>query len=643
MYNTRSDTSTLTQPLNLIMLDLTPLRLRIPIFLFVFLIVVPLLAKAVDGEVIYKQTCASCHDSGNPQIPAFSNLQNLTARTISKTLASGTMRQIAEKLSGPDRTAVAEYISGMTIGASLSDEIKLKYCDANPALTADFLQKPQWNGWGVDVENSRYQSASMAGLAAKDAPQLKLLWAFAYPGEVLALGQPNVIGGRVFVPSHSGNIYSLNADTGCAYWQFSADSSVRTAITIGRAAAKSKADYLAYFVDTTGNAYAVDAASGVLVWKTKVEKHPAVRITGAPQLYKGRLYVPVSTLESVTAANPEYQCCTHRGSVVALDAYSGKLEWQSFTVTEKPKRTNVSNAHNTVFYGPSGAGIWSAPTIDKKLNVLYVGTGENSSEPATTTSDAILAMDLDNGKILWSYQSTHNDAWNSACITEDTHNCPTSNGPDYDFGASPLLVALDANHRVLLAVQKSGEVHALDPDNDGKLIWKQQASPGGFQGGVMWGAATDGTNIYVALSERKGELIKLDNGSLDWQIKSTEGGGLLAYRLTDGKQVWRAAAPVCHGRKQCSPAQAGAVSAIPGLVFSGAYDGHIRAYSSKDGKVVWDYDTVKEYNAVNGLKAQGGALDGPGPTIVNGIVYVNSGYARWGGLAGNALLAFAVK
>ncbi len=611
--------------------------------IFVSIFAVPLSATETAGKVVYQQSCAGCHDPGGYQIPAFPQLQTLGPKAIHGSLNSGSMRQIGETLSKTERIAVAEYIAGKALNSTADNDIQLEYCDSNPALPPDFIQKPKWNGWGVDLENSRFQPGTTAKLSAQDVPRLKLLWAFAYPDEVLALGQPNVIGGRLFVPSHSGSVYSLDAGTGCAYWYFKADSSVRTAISIGSASPASNEAYLAYFTDTTANTYAVNATNGKLVWKTTIEKHPAVRVTGAPQLYKGRLYVPVSTLEAVSAINPEYQCCTHRGSVVALDAYTGRILWQSFTIVDKPVRTEKSNAHGTVFYGPSGAGIWSAPTIDKKLNVLYVGTGENSSEPVTTSSDAIIAMDLDTGKILWRYQSTRNDAWNAACISDDRRNCPAVEGPDYDFGASPLLVSLYHQRRLLLAVQKSGEVHALDPDNNGRLVWKQQASPGGFQGGVMWGAAVDDRNIYVALSDRKSVQIQRGDGSPDWQLEPSEGGGLLAYRLVDGKLIWRAPAPVCGNRLQCSPAQPGAVSAIPGVVFSGAYDGHIRAYSSRDGKVIWNYDTVKEYDAVNGIRAQGGALDGPGPTIVNGIVYVNSGYARWGGLPGNALLAFGLE
>jgi polyvinyl alcohol dehydrogenase (cytochrome) len=613
------------------------------IIFFISLLAFPSHASELNGQTIFQQSCASCHTGKNSQIPSLSLLQQLSPGSISDALNTGTMRQIGASLSVPERKAVVEFVTGKTLKPNSKEQFHLKYCDSKPSLGKDFLQQPKWNGWGVDLENTRYQPANEARLSSKDIPELKLKWAFAYPGEVLALGQTNVIGGRLFVPSNSGNIYSLDAVSGCAYWRFKADSSVRTAISAGRESEDAENNYVVYFIDTTANTYAVNAETGELVWKTRIDKHPAVRVTGAPQLYKGKLYVPVSTLEAVTATDPNYPCCTQRGSVVSLDAYSGKIIWQSFTILEEPKQTSQSNASGTSFYGPSGAGIWSAPTIDTKLNRLYVGTGENSSEPASQTSDSILAMDLKDGKMLWVYQSTRNDAWNAACISEDRSNCPAPEGPDYDFGASPILVSLNEKQRVLIAVQKSGEVHALDPDNNGALLWKQQASPGGFQGGVMWGAASDGSNVYVALSDRQGDQYTRPDGSGDWKIKSDKGGGLHAYRVSDGKLIWRAAAPICDERVQCSPAQSGAVSAIPGVVFSGAYDGHIRAYTSADGKVLWDYDTAKEYEAVNGIKAQGGALDGPGPTIINGYFYVNSGYARWGGMAGNALLAFTIE
>jgi polyvinyl alcohol dehydrogenase (cytochrome) len=616
---------------------------KTPLLILILLSNPLLFAADKTGQNLYQQHCASCHEISSGQIPSRQRLKQLSSSSINRSLSTGSMRQIGDSLSGAERVLVAEYISGKKLEKNRQEDFPLNFCQSNPQLPQDYLEQAQWTGWGIDAENTRFQSAEHAGLAADEVHTLELIWAFAYPGETLALGQANIVGKRIFVPSNSGNVYSLNAVTGCAYWRFVADSSVRTAVNVGVLSLDSNAQFLVYFTDTNANTYAVNAKTGELVWKTKIESHPAVRVSGAAQLYQGRLFVPVSTLEAITAANPDYQCCTQRGSVVALDAYSGQIEWQSFTILEQPQKISISNAEGTLFHGPSGAGIWSAPTIDKKLNALYVGTGENSSEPATNTSDAILAMDLTDGKILWSYQATANDTWNSACISDDRSNCPAPVGPDYDFGASPILVSINDSQRVLLGVQKSGEIHALDPDNKGKLLWKQRASAGGFQGGVMWGAASDGVNIYVALSDREGIQIKKADGSGDWQLQSNKGGGLHAYRVSDGKLLWKAKPADCGARKQCSPAQSGAVSAIPGVVFSGAYDGHIRAYSSVDGSVIWDYDTVKSYSAVNGIQAQGGALDGPGPTIVNGIVYVNSGYARWGGLAGNALLAFKAK
>ena len=602
----------------------------------------PTVSMGIDGSQIYTDKCASCHDSNNAQIPSMSVLKRLNPGTIVRALDRGVMRQLGSSLSKAERVSVAEYLSGRRLVSEKSIDSKLRYCKSNPQLPVDFMHQAGWDGWGGDLENSRYQAAKAAALDAKDLPSLKLKWVFAYPDEVLALGPINVFGGRIFVPSNSGNIYSLDAESACVYWRFEADSSVRTAINVGQAENGSE-QFALYFTDTTASTYAVDASSGELIWKTRVDSHPAVRVTGAAQLYQNRLYVPVSTLEAVTSADPDYICCTQRGSVVALDAYTGKIIWQSYTIEQEPRASTALNSRGTSFYGPSGAGIWSAPTIDTKLNVLYVGTGENSSQPATDSSDAILAMDLEDGKILWKYQGTGDDVWNAACLSGERINCPDNEGPDYDFGASPILVELDDKRRALLASQKSGVVHALDPDNKGQLLWKQQASPGGFMGGIMWGAASDGENIYVALSDRKGKLITDKEGKTDWQLQSSQGGGVHAYRVRDGKLLWRAPAPVRGDRPQCSPAQAGAVSAIPGAVFAGAYDGHIRAYSSNTGQVLWDYDTVRQYPAVNGIVAQGGALDGAGPTIVNGTVYVNSGYARWGGMPGNALLAFETE
>jgi polyvinyl alcohol dehydrogenase (cytochrome) len=409
---------------------------------------------------------------------------------------------------------------------------------------------------------------------------------------------------------------------------------VRTAITVERVGGRD----VAFFGDGVANAYAVEAATGKLIWKTKVDDFPAARVTGSPVYHNNRLYVPVASGEEATGAAPDYECCRFRGSLVALDAATGKQIWKTYTI-DPPKPTR-KNKIGTQLWGPSGAPIWTSPAIDDKRHALYVTTGDNYSEPATRTSDAFLALDMDTGRILWSRQMTADDAYTAACRLADSTNCPDVNGPDYDFASSPILVNLPNGKRALVAGQKSAVVHALDPDQQGEVLWSVRIGRGGTAGGVQWGSATDGANVYVALSDI-GRIRLAYSQATDADPKV--GGGMFALRLSDGKQIWKAPPPVCAAdRPRCSPAQSAAVSAIPGIAFSGAEDGHLRAYSAAEGKIVWDFDTIREYKTVNGVAAHGGSLDGPGPAIGGGMMFVSSGYASSGGAPGNVLLAFTM-
>jgi polyvinyl alcohol dehydrogenase (cytochrome) len=388
------------------------------------------------------------------------------------------------------------------------------------------------------------------------------------------------------------------------------------------------AKWAAYFGDQKAQAYAVDAATGTLLWKVKVEEHPAAMITGAPALYEGRVYVPDSSYEEVTGGSPKYECCTFRGAVSALDASTGKLIWKSYTIAEEPHPVR-KNKQGIQLYGPSGAGVWSSPTIDPKRHAVYVTTGDAYSDPPARTSDAFLAFDMDTGKLLWSRQLTAGDAYNLGCPTGD--NCPESKGPDFDFGCSPNLVDLPNGKRALIAGQKSGMVHALDPDQQGELLWQTRVGKGGPLGGVQWGNASDSQNVYAAVSDH-----------FAIPDRPREGGGIAALKLTTGERVWWTPPPGCGDKQYCSAAQSAAVTVIPGVVFSGSLDGHLRAYSTADGRIIWDVDTAIEYQSVNDVKAKGGSLDGPGPVVVGGILYANSGYGMFGEMPGNVLLAFSV-
>jgi polyvinyl alcohol dehydrogenase (cytochrome) len=314
-----------------------------------------------------------------------------------------------------------------------------------------------------------------------------------------------------------------------------------------------------------------------------------------------------------------------------LDIATGRQIWKAYTVPEAPRPTK-RNAMGTQLYGPSGAAVWSAPTIDVQRQALYVATGDNYSDPPSETSDAILAFDLTSGRMLWHWQATAKDSFITSCFSPDRTNCPESDGPDHDFGQSPILASLRSGQRVLVIGQKSGVVHALDPDQKGKILWQTRVGKGGPLGGIMWGSAADKDHVYVANSDvRFGGYKTLDPSA---------GGGLFALDLATGKISMQVPPVPCGGRSQCSPALSAAVTAIPGVVFSGGVSGVLRAYATDDARLLWEVDTARGYPAVNGVSARGGAMDGPGPIIVDGMLYVNSGYAQWGGLPGNVLLAF---
>ena len=590
------------------------------------------------GAAIYKEHCAACHDtSGATRAPAPAALRLMAPENIVSTLESGVMKEQGAALTAGQRREVAEFLTGKTIGAT-SQQTKIGIC-ANPNASLE-NSGPSWNGWGADVANTRFQSAGEAGLKAADVPRLKLKWAFAFPNTFVSNGQPSVVGGRIFVASANRNVYSLDAKTGCQYWSFEAQAPVRTAITVVPLKGE-RPRMVAFFGDRRANAYAVDASSGELLWKTQVDDHPHASITGAPVFGEGRVFVPLVAAEEGTAMNAKYECCSARGGLIALDAASGKQIWKTYTIAETPHPVK-KNSEGVEMWGPSGASIWSAPTIDLEKKVIYVGTGDNFSDPGTKTSDAILAFDMQTGKMLWSKQLPEDDIYNMACEPGPSKaSCPEDKGPDVDIGASPILVKASNGKRVLLVSQKSGVAHGLDPDRQGAILWQTRVGRGGSLGGIQWGSASDGKNMYVALSDIVFLQAEFTTGK-PLVVDPKAGGGLFALDVVTGKKVWSAPPPDCGDRPHCSPAQSAAISGFPGVVFSGSVDGHLRGYSTADGKILWDFDTAREFAGVNGVAAKGGSMDGPGPVIVGGMVFVPSGYGNWGGLNGNALLAFSI-
>ena len=579
-----------------------------------------LLAQAPHGEALFKARCGSCHqETPEGRIPSRGDLAGRTPETVMSALFGGIMSVQAAGMAPADGRAIARFLTGKDPAMAAVDPNAGLCTSKLPALATSTAD---WNGAGGDMENTRYQPKP--GLAAADVPKLKLKWAFGFPGDRVASGQPTVVGGRVFVGSAAGTVYSLDVKTGCTVWSYKAEGTVRSSISVARA--QPGGPLVAYFGDIRSFAHAVDAETGKPLWKVKVEDHAGSRVTGAPIFHNGRLYVPVSSIEEALAQSPKYECCTFRGSLVALDGSTGKQIWKSYTVPDPAIARKLSKV-GTQLRGPAGAAIWSAPTIDAKRNLIYVATGDSYTDAEISTSDAVVAFDMTTGKIAWSSQVTEKDNFVMGC--PNNPNCPESDGPDYDFGTSPILRNIGGGKQLLVVAQKSGILWAMDPDQKGKVVWQNKLGTGGMLGGIEWGHAADEKNAYVAVSDRI--------------VKGTPQPGLSAVNLADGKTVWSTPSPkVTCATQSCQQAQSAPVAVIPGAVFSGTVNGHFRAYSTATGAILWDYDTARTFTTINKVEASGGSIDAAGPVVANGIVLTNSGFAQWGGIPGNVLLAFSV-
>jgi polyvinyl alcohol dehydrogenase (cytochrome) len=579
------------------------------------------LCMAQEGTRVYIARCQQCHDqNSDAHAPLPEALATRPWEAILTSLESGAMRAQGAQLTPEERRAVARYLgkAGPTVPAAMTG-----HC---PAGAKPKSSKSAWNGWSPDERNTRFQPAKAAGLTAEQLPSLKLKWAFGFPDAITAYGQPTVVGGRVYTGSNDGTVYAIDAQTGCLYWMYQAKAMVRDAVVIGPGSR-------AYFGDLESNFYALDANTGKLIWQKKLDDQAFTRITGTAKLHDGRLYVPIASQEENAGANPYYSCCTFRGNIVALKASDGSVIWKSFTSPEA-KPTWKSSA-GIQYYGPSGATIWSSPTLDLKRKLLYVATGNGYSDPEIKTADAIVAMEMETGAIRWTQQAAPDmfnwDCGGGGAQGPQKGNCPEKAGTDVDFGASPILVDLDGGRQMLLAGQKSAVVWGFDPDQQGKVVWQTRIGKGGPGGGIQWGIAYSPLDkmVLAPLSDTvRGDPIA--------------GGGLFALDAATGKLVWHTPPPKpsCAGRGGCSGAQRSPPTVIPGVVFSASMDGHIRAFQIKTGEVVWDYDAVKDYTTVNGIPGRGGSFSSTGPVVVDGMLYVNSGYSS---MPGNVLLAFSVK
>lgn len=584
------------------------------------------------GKAIFADHCAMCHEGGMPKAPHRESLETMAPDAILHALDDGIMQQQAAHLSQLQRRQVAEYLTKTDL-ATYRPAPGATMC-VGAAKAFDLKRPPAPAGWGYDTR--RFVPAAYAGLSPAEVPRLKLKWSYAFPGALRARSQPVAAMGALFVGSQDGTVYAFDLDTGCAKWTAKVSGEVRTAIVVEPWAAGTRPAHppKLFFGDLLGRVYAMDALTGKLIWRVRPDDHANATITATPALFQGNLIVAISSQEVVTAADPNYACCTFRGSIAALDPDTGATRWKHYTVPEPATETRRTSA-GTAMLGPSGAPVWGSPAVDPGRGLIYHGSGENYSTPADGNSDALFAVDARTGKRKWVFQLTKGDAWNATCILPNASNCPLERGPDYDLAASPMLVDLGDGHDVVIAGQKSGMVYAVDPDT-GKPVWREQVGRGGIQGGIHFGMAADGPVLFVGISD----LPMRSDGS-----NSPDYGhpGLSAIDARTGKYLWRTAAPdLCRGRKDCDPGISAAVTAIPGIVFAGHMDGMFRAYDEKTGKVVWETDTTVPTRAVNGVMTKGGSISGPGAAIADGHVITNSGYGFSYHMPGNALLVYTV-
>lgn len=578
--------------------------------------------ESLSGEKLYERYCKACHMGALPEAPKTEALKLYPTERIVDALESGVMSTQGIQLSRKEKLGVAFYLTGKRLEENdVIDELVL--CDAD--INRD-MSGSNWNGWGGSINNVRYQKLEKA-INRENVKGLTLDWVFAFPQASRVRSQPLVTANSTFIGSQSGTIYALDTDSGCVQWLFQADSEVRGSLFLSN----DKSALL--FGDFKANVYSINAISGSLNWKNNISYHPQATITGSVTADSNKIYVPVSSLEVIPAARSEYECCTFRGSLVALGLKTGEVAWQRFTT--QPPSLRGKNSAGALQFGPSGAPIWSSPTLDQKRGLVYVTTGQNYSSPASDTSDAVLAIDKNTGVVKWVTQVTKGDAWNGGC-SRKTANCPKENGPDFDIGASAVLVADKQGKDWIVLGQKSGLVYGLDPEQAGKLIWTTRVGSGGTMGGVHWGMSSNGELLYVGVSD-----LPTNNPYKEGPPQP----GVTALELTTGEIKWRFEPQNrCSNEEtfNCYPGISAAVTSTPELVFAGGLDGWLHILDSYNGDLLWEFNSKRTFNADNGGEGFGGSIEADGPVIAQERVFVTSGYDKWGEAPGNVLLVFSL-
>ncbi|ALO46004.1 PQQ-binding-like beta-propeller repeat protein [Pseudohongiella spirulinae] len=587
-------------------------------------------AENLDGDSLYTQYCAMCHTAPQDErTPPRDALSTYTANSIYRALTEGVMRAQGAPLTAEQQIALSEFLAGEPMREELA-AAPTQRCDL-PMPQFELSLPGNWNGWGNGLSNERHQSSRGTSITADNIDQLELVWAWGLENASVARAQPTIINQVMILGSPSGEVRAMDLETGCTYWIYDAPQEVRAAVTVAFSSVHDA--YLAVVADASNHLHVLDARTGELKWESDVDSNPYARSTGSPVVYDDMIFVPVSSSEVGAAGRPDHHCCTFRGNVAAFDLHSGIKLWHTY-VMEEAVHVGENSIGNPV-YAPSGAPIWQAPSIDAERRIVYAGTGQNYTRPASNSSDSVIAFDMDSGEILWIHQTMEDDAFTMACAMGGEHpNCPDA-GPDVDIGAPIVTTTLSNGQDIVVAGTKGAVVVGLDPDNNGELLWSTRIGRGGALGGVHWGMSFDGDVVYVPVSDR--------GTGADGASPSQP--GLHAIDMKTGEVLWYTAAPQrCQeGVRGCMDAYSGPVSTTDDLVIASSLSGYLFAHDRLTGEIVWELNTVQDYAAINGVETRGGSIDATGPVLSGDYMVVSSGYATFSQMAGNAILVFRVN
>lgn len=599
--------------------------------------------KATGGQ-LFELHCAACHDRPETKAPGREVLKQMPLSRILVSLEFGKMAVQGAALSAEERERLGVWLAGDNPVANAW--IEQQSCQQQQALAP--IADGRGN-WGFGSGNTRHLKQGV-NLRADNVAQLELAWSLAIPGATEMRSQPVIAGDVMFFGTQNGNVLALDMNTGCVHWEYRALSAVRTALTLvpGEGGAATL-----YFADDLGNVYALNASDGSLRFKRNVKWFPTTVLTGSFAWHEGVLLVPVSSFEVAAAGMPTHECCRSHGGLLALDGDTGETLWEYHT-TEHAQKTK-RNRDGVQMWGPSGASVWTTPAVDAKRGLVYIGSGENTSSPATSTSDAIIALNLANGKPRWVFQATANDAWNSACLLGGA-SCPEENGPDFDFGGAIVLAATPGGGDLVLAGQKSGEVFALNPDN-GEVVWRNRLSQGTTNGGIHWGLATDGNTVFVPVADPERDTPGYVPRPGVYALEAATGKARWSHPVQRGCEVDPADRPLiglAQMRQQgqarspwpeCSfyYGQSAAAVLANDVVYAGALDGKLRLLHRDTGEVLRIIDTNRDYRAGNGVEGHGGAIDLGGVVPSADTLVLLSGYGVFGQMPGNMLLVYRLK